>query len=42
MLVALACFMMNKGQNIIAPSFFETDGEFLDVAVDLDDILCSC
>jgi len=34
----MACFMMNKGQNIIAPSFFETDGDFIDVAVDLDDI----
>ena len=34
----MACFMMNKSQNIIAPSFFKTDGDFVDVAVDLDDI----
>ena len=35
---AMACFMMNKSQNIIAPSYFKTDGDFIDVAVDLDDI----
>tara|TARA_B100001094_G_scaffold57434_1_gene52915 strand:- start:2547 stop:4598 length:2052 start_codon:yes stop_codon:yes gene_type:complete len=35
---SMACFMMNKSQNIIAPSFFKTDGDFVDVAVDLDDI----
>ena len=34
----MACFVMNKGQNIVAPSFFTTDGEFLDVAVDIDEI----
>lgn len=34
----LAAFVLNKGQNIVAPSFLETDGDFIDVAVDLDDI----
>ena len=34
----LAAFSLNKGQNIVAPSFLETDGEFKAVAVDLDDI----
>tara|TARA_R100000655_G_scaffold59133_3_gene97594 strand:+ start:271 stop:2388 length:2118 start_codon:yes stop_codon:yes gene_type:complete len=32
----LACFMLHKQQNIVAPSFIETDGTFCDVAVDLD------
>jgi len=34
----LICFMLNKQQNIVAPSFAETDGIFCDVAVDLDTI----
>jgi hypothetical protein len=34
----MAAFMLNKGQNIVAPSHFVTDGSFVDVAVDLDDI----
>ena len=36
----LVCFMINKQQNIVAPSFIETDGTFMDVAVDLDVIYC--
>tara|TARA_X000001382_G_scaffold83083_1_gene58746 strand:+ start:3719 stop:5806 length:2088 start_codon:yes stop_codon:yes gene_type:complete len=32
----LICYMINKQQNIVAPSFIETDGTFCDVAVDLD------
>ncbi len=36
----LVCFMINKQQNIVAPSFIETDGTFCDVAVDLDVIYC--
>lgn len=35
---SIACFMLNKSQNIVAPSHFTTDGDFLDVAVDDDDI----
>ena len=34
----LACFMLHKQQNIVAPSYLQTDGTFLDVAVDLDEI----
>ena len=34
----LICYMINKQQNIVAPSFIETDGTFCDVAVDLDTI----
>jgi len=34
----LACFMLHKQQNIVAPSFVQTDGTFLDVGVDLDTI----
>lgn len=34
----IAAFMLNKGQNIVAPSHFETDGDFVDVGVDLQDI----
>tara|TARA_B100000287_G_scaffold403195_1_gene424787 strand:- start:4442 stop:6835 length:2394 start_codon:yes stop_codon:yes gene_type:complete len=34
----IAAFVLNKGQNIVAPSFLQTDGDFLDVGVDLDDI----
>ena len=34
----IAAFMLNKGQNIVAPSHFVTDGDFVDVGVDLDDI----
>jgi len=29
----LACYMLNKQQNIVAPSFFVTDGQFRDIAV---------
>ena len=32
----LVCFMINKQQNIVAPSFIETDGTFLEIGVDLD------
>ena len=34
----LACFMLHKQQNIVAPSFLQTDGTFLDIGVDLDTI----
>ena len=34
----LACYMINKQQNIVASSFLETDGTFFDVAVDLNEI----
>ena len=30
--------MLNKGQNIVAPSHLVTDGVFKDIAVDIDDI----
>lgn len=30
--------MLNKQQNVVAPSFLQTDGSFTDVAVDLDTI----
>ena len=30
--------MLNKGQNIVAPSHLVTDGTFKDIAVDIDDI----
>jgi hypothetical protein len=36
----LVCYMINKQQNIVASSFIETDGTFIDVAVDLDVIYC--
>ena len=32
----LACFMLHKQQNIVAPSFVQTDGTFIDIGVDLD------
>ena len=32
----LACFMLHKQQNIVAPSFLQTDGTFIDIGVDLD------
>ncbi len=32
----LACFMLHKQQNIVAPSFIQTDGTFIDIGVDLD------
>ena len=34
----IAAFMLNKGQNIVAPSHLVTDGVFKDIAVDIDDI----
>ena len=34
----IAAYMLNKGQNIVAPSLLVTDGIFTDVSVDLDDI----
>lgn len=34
----IAAFMLNKQQNVVAPSFLQTDGSFTDVAVDLDTI----
>ena len=32
----IAAFMLNKGQNIVAPSHLVTDGVFVDIAVDVD------
>ena len=34
----LACFMLHKQQNVVAPSYLQTDGTFIDVAVDLNTI----
>lgn len=34
----ISAFMLNKQQNVVAPSFLQTDGTFEDVAVDLDTI----
>ena len=34
----IAAYMLNKGQNIVAPSLLVTDGVFTDVSTDLDDI----
>ena len=34
----IAAYMLNKGQNIVAPSLLVTNGIFTDVSVDLDDI----
>ena len=34
----IAAFVLNKGQNIVAPSHLETDGTFVDIAVDVDTI----
>ena len=34
----IAAYMLNKGQNIVAPSLLVTDGIFTDVSTDLDDI----
>jgi hypothetical protein len=34
----IAAFMLNRPQQIVAPSSFTTDGDFIDVGVDLDDI----
>ena len=34
----IAAFMLNKQQNVVAPSFLTTDGVIQDVAVDLDTI----
>lgn len=34
----IAAFMLNRPQQIVAPSSFTTDGDFVDVGVDLDDI----
>ena len=34
----IAAFMLNKGQQIVAPSSWTTDGDFIDVGVDLDQI----
>ena len=34
----IAAFMLNKQQNVVAPSFLSTDGVIEDVAVDLDTI----
>lgn len=34
----IAAFMLNRPQQIVAPSTFTTDGDFIDVGVDLDDI----
>jgi|TARA_R110001583_G_scaffold92218_1_gene234628 hypothetical protein len=34
----ITAFMLNRPQQIVAPSTFTTDGDFIDVAVDLDTI----
>ena len=34
----IVAFMLNRPQQIVAPSTFTTDGDFVDVGVDLDDI----
>ncbi len=34
----LAAFMLNRGQQIVAPSTWTTDGDFVDVGVDIDQI----
>ena len=34
----ITAFMLNRPQQIVAPSSFTTDGDFFDVGVDLDDI----
>ena len=34
----IAAFVLNKGQNIVAPSHLKTDGTFVDIAVDVDTI----
>jgi hypothetical protein len=34
----IAAFVLNKGQNIVAPSHLQTDGTFVDIAVDVDTI----
>lgn len=34
----IAAFVLNKGQNIVAASHLETDGTFVDIGVDIDDI----
>jgi hypothetical protein len=34
----MACYSILRSQNVIAPSEFTTDGEFLDVGVDVTDI----
>ena len=34
----LACFMLHKHQNVVAPSYLQTDGTFIDAGVDLDTI----
>tara|TARA_R110001606_G_scaffold70735_1_gene161790 strand:+ start:1073 stop:3838 length:2766 start_codon:yes stop_codon:yes gene_type:complete len=34
----IACFMMNKGQNIVAPSYFTTTGIFKEIEIDNNNI----
>ena len=34
----LATFMLDRSQSVVAPSFFQTDGEFRNVGVDIDEI----
>lgn len=34
----IAAFMLDRSQSVVAPSFFETDGDFRNVGVDVDDI----
>ena len=34
----IAAFMLNRPQQIVAPSSFTTDGDFVDVGVDLEDV----
>jgi len=34
----ISAFMLNRGQQIVAPATWRTDGEFVDVGVDLDTI----
>jgi len=37
---SIACYTLLKSQNVIAPSEWTTDGLFLNVGVDVDDIYC--
>lgn len=34
----IAAFVLLQSQNVVAPSYFQTDGSFLNVGVDVDDI----
>ena len=34
----ISAYMLNRGQQIVAPAVWTTDGDFIDVAVDIDTI----